>query len=75
MADTVCCRSKINLFRPTKLRLWCQDVVKNTGHALSLVIPVLFPHSTVSLTMICDAIKQNESEVEKYDFWFFGIFY
>ena len=24
---------------------------------------------------ICDAIKQNESEVEKYDFWFFGIFY
>ena len=20
-------------------------------------------------------IKQNESEVEKYDFWFFGIFY
>ena len=23
----------------------------------------------------CDVIKQNESEVEKYDFWFFGIFY
>ena len=24
---------------------------------------------------ICDAIKQNQSEVEKYDFGFFGIFY
>ena len=23
----------------------------------------------------CDAIKQNEFEVEKYDFCFFGIFY
>ena len=23
----------------------------------------------------CDAIKQNESEVEKYDFWFLDIFY
>ena len=27
-------------------------------------------------TFVCDAIKQNESEVEKYDFFFFffGIF-
>ena len=24
---------------------------------------------------ICDTIKQNESEVKKYDFCFFGIFY
>ena len=25
--------------------------------------------------VICDVIKQNESEVEKYDICFFGIFY
>ena len=23
----------------------------------------------------CDVIKQNESEVENHDFWYFGIFY
>ena len=29
----------------------------------------------VRKSKICEAIKQNESEVEKYDFWIFDIFY
>ena len=28
----------------------------------------------IEIKKICDAIKQNESEVKKYDFWFSGIF-
>ena len=33
-------------------------------------------HLTKVKFNICDVIKQNESEVDKYDFWvFFGIFY
>ena len=33
----------------------------------------------ISITFVniskCDVIKQNESEVKKYDCWFFDIFY
>ena len=29
----------------------------------------------INFFLICDAIKQNESEVKKYDFCFFSIFY
>ena len=36
---------------------------------------VLTPMDRMNKTFKCDAIKQNESEVEKYQILFFGICY
>ena len=36
---------------------------------------ILSLHCFVDLSDICDAIKQNDSEVEKYQILFFGICY
>ena len=67
-------------------KYWLQNTVQNIecnyeafplfdkAPHISKVIWTHFDHALVSID-ICDAIKQNESEVEKYNFWFFGIFY
>ena len=54
-----------------------QSVTERPLHLRYLVALVRHFHMWVppQVQTICDEIKQNESEVEKYDFWFFGIFY
>ena len=44
------------------------------GHPPPKLASVLWP-CLAATEHICDAINQNDSEVEKYDFWFFGISY
>ena len=39
------------------------------------IVRIAISQPIVLFLIICNAIKQNESKVEKYDFWFFSIFY